>query len=103
MVPGGKTSYEIEFEGIGFVIRGAARKLSGTAQDKELMVEVFVDDALHEEAVLPTSQQARRHDLTWKYKLDPGSHTAKIQWKNPTEGYFIEVNKVIIYGPDTDP
>jgi len=99
MTYGGNTGYDIEFEGIGFVIRGGARKLSGNSQDKDLMVEVFVDGDLYEEAVLPTSQQARRHDLTWKYKLDPGSHTAEIRWKNPTEGYMIEVNKVIIYGP----
>jgi hypothetical protein len=89
----------IEFEGKGFVIRGGAWKLPGTSQDKDLLVEVYVDDELYEEAVLPTSQQARRHDLTWKYKLDNGVHTAKIVWKNPTDGYTIEVDKVIIYGP----
>jgi hypothetical protein len=95
----GNTEYAIEFEGKGFVIRGGARKLAGTSQDKDLVLEVYVDGELHEEAVLPTSQQARRHDLTWKYNLDDGPHTVKIVWKNPTEAYMIDVNKVIIYGP----
>ena len=74
---GGSTEYAIKFEGKGFVIRGGARKLSGTTEDKDLRIEVYVDDMLHEEAVLPTSQQARRHDLTWKYSLDDGPHTAR--------------------------
>ena len=62
------------------------------------MVDVFIDGELLEEAILPTLNRARRHDITWKYNLGEGDHEVKIIWKDPAEGYRIEVTKVIIYG-----
>ncbi len=100
LLAGGNLEYEFDFTGKGFVVRGAARKLQGITKDMDLMVEVFIDDELYEEAVMPTSSQNRRHDLTWKYKLTEGEHHVKIVWKNPMEGYKVEVSKVIIYGSE---
>jgi len=99
LLAGGNTQYELGFSGKGFVIRGGAWKLPGTIEEMDLLVDVYVDGELYEEAVLPTSFRARRHDLTWKYNLEEGEHKVKIVWKNPMKGYKIEVNKVIIYGP----
>ena len=97
---GGDTEYGFEFTGKGFVVRGGAWKLPGITEEMDLVVEVFVDGQLIEEAILPTLHRARRHDLTWKYNLEDGDHDVRIIWKNPVEGYKVEVNKVIIYGPE---
>jgi hypothetical protein len=100
LLPGGNAEYGFAFEGKGFVISGAARKLPGNTEEKDLMVDVFIDGVLSEEAVLPTLNRTRRHDITWKYNLEQGDHEVKIIWKDPAEGYRVEVTKVIIYGPE---
>jgi hypothetical protein len=97
---GGNTEYEFFFNGKGFVIRGAALKESGTAEEKTLRVDLFVDDVWIEEIKLPTLRRARRHDIAWKYRLENGDHRVKIQLKSPPDGYKVEINKVFTYGPE---
>ena len=98
--PGGKTEHLFDFNGKGFVLRGGARKLPGVEEDMTLQVEVYVDGALHEQASLPTGYQGRRHEVSWKYKLDNGDHQVRVVWLNPTEGYRVELGDVIVYGPE---
>ena len=100
LVAGGPTEYSFDFTGKGFVLKGGARKLQGVTEDLNLLVEVYVDGEMHEEAILPTGYQGRRHELTWKYNLVQGDHTVKVVWKNPEEGYRIDVNNAIIYGTE---
>lgn len=69
-------------------------------EDLKLEVEVYVDGELHELASMPTGYQGRRHEVTWKYNLEQGDHTVKVVWKNPTEGYRIDLGDVIVYGPE---
>jgi hypothetical protein len=99
--PGGNLESTFDFNGIGFVVKGGARRTEDQAEEMNLMVEVTVDGVLLEEAVLPTSYQARRHEVTWKYNLEKGPHEVKVRWMNPTEGYRIDLNRVIIY--DSEP
>ena len=61
------------------------------------MVEVYLDGELMEKAVLPTSCQSRRHELTWKYRIPGGVHQVRLVWSNPESGYFIGVNRVLVY------
>jgi len=70
------------------------------AEDADLHIDVYVDGVFHEEAVIPTSFQARRHELCWKYKLEDGEHTVKVVWKDPAAGYTIDLNSVVVYGPE---
>jgi len=99
-VPGGPTEYSFDFTGKGFVLKGGAVKLPDVEQDYGLEVEVYIDGELSEEAVLPTAFQGRRHDVTWKYNLEDTRHQVKVVWKNPKAGYKIELNNVIVYGPE---
>jgi hypothetical protein len=96
----GPGEYLFDFTGKGFVLKGGARKLPGVEEDADLYIEVYVDDVLIEEAVLPTSFQARRHEVCWKYNLQQGDHTVKLVWKDPVPGYRIDLNSVIVYGPE---
>ena len=70
--------------------------------DRDLLIEVYIDDALSEEVVMPTLSMTRRHDIAWKFNMENGNHNVKIQLKNPVKGYRVEVNKVIIYGPEPE-
>jgi hypothetical protein len=98
--PQGSLEYRFSFEGTGFVMQGGARKAGDQMEDRELNLEVFVDGNQIEEAVLPTSFQSRRHEVTWKYKLQEGEHEVRLVWINPLEGYRIDLNRVIVYGPE---
>jgi hypothetical protein len=97
---GGVTDYTFGFSGKGFVIGGRASKLPGNSQENELMVDVTIDGEITEHVTLPTSNQARRNEIAWKYNLEDGDHKVKIHWKNPMKGYKIDVNRVIIYGSE---
>ena len=90
--------YSFDFEGIGFVIPGHVRKLLSESKDIDLLLDVFVDGELHEQAILPTAYRSRRNDLTWKYDLADGPHEVRIVWKNPQTGYAIVMASVLVYG-----
>jgi hypothetical protein len=96
----GTKEYSFDFSGKGFVLNGGAGKLPGVSRDVDLHIDVYVDGSLWEEAVIPTSFQARRHELTWRYNLEEGNHTVKVVWKDPAEGYKIDLDRVIVYGPE---
>jgi len=95
---GEKTEHTFTFSGKGFVLRGGARKQAGVQEDLNLELEVYIDGVLHEVAELPTGYQGRRHELTWKYKLEDRDHQVRVVWKNPTRGYMINIGDVIVYG-----
>jgi len=90
--------YEVEFEGKGFVLGGGAQKQ--LEADKVLTVDIYLDGELYEQADFPTNQQARRLELAWKYNLENGPHTVKLVWTNPEEGYRLDVNSLLVYGPE---
>ena len=99
LVRGGASEYVFSFEGKGFVVQGGAVKTDHQLDDKALLVEVYVDGELTEQAVLPTSFQARRHEVTWKYNLPDEVHEVRLVWADPADGYRIDLNRVIAYGP----
>jgi hypothetical protein len=100
LVPGGKQDYSFRFNGKGFVVLGGAGKTGEQPGELDLRLDVYVDGGLVEEAVLPTKFQSRRNEVTWKYNLEEGPHEVRIEWKNPTKGYRVDLNRVIIYGPE---
>jgi hypothetical protein len=98
----GTLEYGFDFSGKGFVLKGGARKLQDGLEDVDLEVEVLVDGRLHELAVLPTGSQGRRYDLTWAYNLEDGDHRVQVIWRNPREGYQVNIGDAIVYGPEPD-
>ncbi len=96
-----ETEYSFEFEGKGFVISGAARKLPGISVEKKLNLDVFVDDELYETSVMPTLFRARKHDITWAFDLEQKTHRVVVKWTNPENGFKVDIGSVIIYGPET--
>lgn len=94
------TAFEFEFEGKGFVVNGAAWKLPGVEVEQVLELDVLVDGMLLETSIMPTNYTIRKHDVCWAFDLPEGGHTVQIQWKNPMEGYKVDVNRIVIYGPE---
>jgi hypothetical protein len=97
---GSQIQYSFTFEGNGFVVKGGSWKEDGTSAELVPEVEVRIDGDLFKNALLPTQHQARRHDVTWKYNLPEGEHEVTLRWTNPLEGYGIDLESVIIYGPE---
>ena len=91
--------FSFDFDGKGFVISGQARK-TGNSVDKDLNVDIYVDGELLETSVLPTNFLTRKHDIAWNYDLPEGPHRVKAIWTNPEEGYSVDVNRILIYGPE---
>ena len=95
---GGEQEYSFDFRGKGFVVTGGALREEGR-EDRELVLEVTIDDLPAEQTILPTSFRERKHDVAWKYNLPDGEHRVRILWKNPEPGYGVQVNSVLVYGP----
>jgi len=87
-------SPELEFEGIGFVVRGGIR-----CNDREYVaeVEVYLDGQLMEVAKLPANSHSRRNELTWKYRLPKGKHKVSFKWLNPRADATINASEALIY------
>ena len=84
----------IEFEGIGFVVRGGIN-----CSDKSYVgeVEIFVDGERIETARFPADNATRRNDVAWKYQLPKGKHKITFNWLNPRPDANIRVQDALIY------
>ena len=93
------TEYEFEFEGIGFIVKGGSSGSTDASQETNPAnhIEVYIDNVLHETAILPTGFTTRRHEICWKYNLENKKHKVKIKLINPQQGFEVRLNNVLIY------
>ncbi len=88
-------SCEVNFDGIGMVLRGYVQCPDESYVAK---VEMYIDGSLVENASLPVaSSSARRNDLFWKYQLNKGAHVVTFKWLNPNEKASVNLVDVIVY------
>lgn len=87
----------LEFTGNGFAILGSAKKTVSEDADKDLELELVIDEGETETFKMSTSFIKRKHEVAWKYQLTEGNHTVKVKLLNPTSGFFINVEEMIVY------
>ena len=90
------TEYTFEFEGVGFILKGRSQSNNPDVTYNH-EIEVYIDDALSEKASLPTDFTKRRHEICWKYNLEPEKHVVKIKLLNPEKECHIYLNEILIY------
>jgi len=93
--------FTIDFEGIGFVLRGEAKPKSGSTWDYSgnyvFTTELFIDNKKMQTVKLPVDFVHRRHELFWHYQLAPGKHTIRFKVLNPDPGHTVRVSDLIVY------
>ena len=94
---GANDNWKLEFEGIGFVIKGEARKKSQNSADRVIEADIYIDGKKSETAKLPTNFTIRRHEIFWKYNLAEGQHQVQIKVLNPNGEYELYLNECIVY------
>ncbi len=62
-----------------------------------LELEFTIDGGVAETFKMSTSFIKRRHEVAWKYQLTEGNHTVKVRLLNPTSGFFINMEDMIVY------
>jgi hypothetical protein len=87
-----------EFEGIGFVVDGAAT--AGEGVEHTLEVEMYIDGKLVETATLPTNFTRRRFYPFWQYQLPMAKHTVHLKVLNPTDKAELRLNYVVTYADE---
>jgi len=87
-----------EFEGIGFVVDGAAT--AGEGVEHTFEVEMYVDGELAETAALPTNFTRRRFYLFWQYQLPMAKHTVRLKVLNPTDKADLRLDCVVTYADE---
>ena len=55
------------------------------------------DGDLSERSELPSDFTTRRHEICWKYNLDPGEHNIRIKLLNPDLDGSVNMNGILIY------
>jgi hypothetical protein len=60
-------------------------------------LEVYIDGIPDENVKLPMKNTSRRLEPAWKYQLTEGNHNVRLKWTNPTPGYEIRINDIMIY------
>ena len=89
---------EFEFKGNGFVLGGYVQKLDQNNQeDAVLQVEMTLDNGTPEQFPMPSAFSKRRHEIAWKYQLTEGQHKIKIKLLNPTPGFNLKAEDLIVY------
>lgn len=93
--------FTVDFEGIGFVLRGEAKPKSGSTWDYSgtyvFTAELFIDNKKLQTLRLPVDFVHRRHELFWHYQLAPGKHTVRFKVLNPDPNHTVRVSDLIVY------
>lgn len=99
---------EVEFEGVGVVLKGRARHIDfddkyalesdeETVKDYTLIVEFYIDEQLSKTMELPLYFIERAHELFYQYELPDGKHTLKLKITNPHDKVYLDVRNMIVY------
>ncbi len=93
---------EIEFEGIGVVVRGGARYVkiepeNESMDDFVLNVECYIDDELSKTMELPLNFIHRSPQVFFQYELPEGKHKLKLKVLNPHKRASLEIKNIITY------
>lgn len=99
---------EIEFEGIGVVLKGRARHIDHenkytllsdeeTMNGYKLVVEFYLDDTLSKTMDLPLYFIERAHELFYQYEIPDGKHSLKMKITNPHEKVYLDISGLIVY------
>jgi len=81
-----------DFEGIGFIVKGRSE-----GSNVNPVIEVYIDGVLNETVSLPSDFTRRRHEICWKYNLEPGKHQVKIKLIKGSENGQIVLDNVLVY------
>ena len=103
-----KQEYEIDFEGIGVVLRGRAwnvdfqekyalESAAETLNDYVLKVHFYIDGKPSKVMELPLNFVERSHEPFFQYELPPGKHVLKFEIINPHEKVYLELRNMITY------
>ena len=93
-------SFELSFEGNGIVCMGAVKNnpcARNPNPDYVALLNVYLDNTLTEQVKMPYDYIVRKYDIWHKYLLPEGTHTLKIEWKNPDPDFRINFKDVVIY------
>ena len=99
---------EIEFSGIGLVLKGRARHVdyddeyallteAQTLDNYKLLVEFQIDGQVYKTMKLPLYFIERAHELFFQYELPQGNHRLILKILNPHEKVYLDVQNMITY------
>jgi len=93
---GNTSSFDFDFTGKGFVLKGEAVAKEGK-DNAVLKIQVTVDDQQPKVMMMPTDYRIRSNDVYWQYDLKEGNHKVHLQLLNPSGDYELNVEEYISY------
>ncbi|MDH3651596.1 MAG: ADP-ribosylglycohydrolase family protein, partial [Saprospiraceae bacterium] len=104
---------EVDFEGIGIVLKGRARHLDfdnkyallseeETLDNYRLIVECSIDGQSIKTMQLPLNFVERAHEIFYQYELPEGKHTLKVKITNPHERAYLDVTNAVTYRRESE-
>jgi hypothetical protein len=92
-----KEEASFEFEGVGFVVMGAAER-DGTEAEHVYEAQLWIDGQMVEQAKLPTTYKERRFNLFWRYQLPKGKHQVRVKLLNPSAKHHVHMTEIVVFG-----
>ncbi len=92
---GVQDSVSFSFDGIGFLVSGAARSTDGGSY--VLRAEVVIDGEVVETTTLPTDHITRKFVPFWRFQMDPGVHEVTIRLLDPAPEAYLDLDRVTFY------
>lgn len=90
-----EAEYVVDFEGIGYVINGEARKKN--ENEYVFRTEVYLDGQKVEDVLLPTAFRERRFNAFFGYELKPGKHQLRIKVLNPSSEHELRLSYLLVF------
>jgi hypothetical protein len=91
-------SIKIDFTGNGIVVLGNVKSVCDRAtSDYVAELDVYIDDILTDQVLMPYDYIVRKYDIYHKYMLNNGDHKIEIKWTNPDDDYRIYMKSYVVY------
>lgn len=90
------TSFDFDFAGKGFVLKGEAVAKEGKS-NAILQVQITVDEQQPKVMTMPTDYRIRSNDIYWQYNLQQGNHKVHVQLLNPSNDCQLNLWEYISY------
>lgn len=92
--------FDFDFEGVGFVLVGSAKKVDKNSVNINIPIEVMIDGKKMSEFNMPTNYLHRKDEVYWIYDLPRGKHNVSIIQTESKEGYYIDIEYALIYSDE---
>jgi hypothetical protein len=91
------TEYTNSFTGAGFLVGGNATKTNSNLPDRDLTIDVYINNVFVETVALPTDSRHRKLEVYWNFDLPEENHNLRLETNDVPQGYNVNIRYLTVY------